>query len=430
MKKILAASSALTLALLTGPAFAAESNADLSNQIRVLQDQLRTMQQQLEALKTANAATQDAVVKAAEQKETEDRTARQKVLEQGGKLVTQNGKTEAIPAPRKKEWWDDTVLSGRAYYDVTNINHKSNGVSQSDNGTSFDIKRLYLGIDHTFDDMFSANITTDFLYDAGSGATQIYLKKAYIQAKFSDYAIARLGSADLPWVPFAEGIYGFRQVELEIADRTKYATSADWGAHLTGKFANGIVEYAIAAVDGAGYKHPFRSKSIDLEGRVSATYEGMTAALGGYTGKLGKNVEGSAPTNHTATRYNALLAYVGHGFHVGAEYFTASDWNNVTTPASEKSNGTSLFAAYEFMPQWSVLSRYDWVKPKRTTTPTLKDNYFNVGINYAPAKIVDFTLMYKREKAVNGTISTANGTIGGSVDGTYDEFGLWGQFRF
>ena len=66
----------------------------------------------------------------------------------------------------------------------------------------------------------------------------------------------------------------------------------------------------------------------------------------------------------------------------------------------------------------------------QTTNPTTEDNYFNVGVQYEPVKIVDFALVYKRDKVDNGTVSTQNGTIGGSINGTYDEFGLWGQFRW
>jgi hypothetical protein len=38
--------------------------------------------------------------------------------------------------------------------------------------------------------------------------------------------------------------------------------------------------------------------------------------------------------------------------------------------------------------------------------------------------------VYKRERANHGFLSTSNGTIGGALDGTYDEIGLFGQFSF
>src|SRR5689334_15190455 len=78
-----------------------------------------------------------------------------------------------------------TTVSGRMYYDVTNISNKANGAKSpaSGNGTNFDIKRFYVGIDHVFNNMFSANVTTDTTYDGGTGNGQVYLKKAYLQAK-------------------------------------------------------------------------------------------------------------------------------------------------------------------------------------------------------------------------------------------------------
>ncbi len=47
--------------------------------------------------------------------------------------------------------------------------------------------------------------TTDFQYVGNDGVTNVYIKKAYVQAKLSDALVFRAGSADLPWVPFVEG---------------------------------------------------------------------------------------------------------------------------------------------------------------------------------------------------------------------------------
>lgn len=332
-------------------------------------------------------------------------------------------------------WWNDTKITGRMYYNITNVSQSRDHVGQAANGTSFDIKRFYLGVDHKFDDVFSANLTTDFTYDSGpASATQLYLKKAYLQAKLSDAAVFRLGAADLPWVPFAEDLYGYRYIENTLIDRTKFGTSADWGVHFSGKLYDGVINYAISAVDGAGYKKPFRSNGIDVEGRVNANIDDFTIGLGGYVGKLGKDVEGVSAT-HTATRFNAIAAYTNDIVRVGVEYFLANNWNNVTTAASDSADGFSLFGSYKFASQWSVFGRYDWTKPSRDVNAPLKDNYFNVGISYSPAKIVDFALVYKRDKADNGFLSTSNGTIGGLAqalgsNGTYDEIGLFGQVRW
>ena len=332
------------------------------------------------------------------------------------------------PAP-KKSWADDTTVSGRMYYDLTDIQQDSNGVKQPAQGFSFDVKRFYVGVDHKFNDMFSGNVTTDFNYVAADGQTQVYIKKAYLQAKISDALVIRAGAADMPWVPFVEDLYGYRYVENVLIDRTKFGTSTDWGVHALGKFDGGLINYAVSVVNGAGYKVLQRSNGMDIEGRVNLNYDGFVLGVGGYTGKLGKEIEGTR-IFHTADRFDVIGAYVDKRFRVGAEYFVATDWTAVTTPIADKAEGFGLFGAYNFTDQIGVFGRYDWVKPNKDTAHSLKDDYFNVGISYSPVKIVDFALVYKRDKAEDGIINTSNGKIGGSKDGTYDEIGLWGQFRY
>ena len=59
------------------------------------------------------------------------------------------------------------------------------------------MKRFYLIVDHTFDDTWSANLTTDFNYISADGETQVFIKKAFLQGKLPDALWGRAGSADL-----------------------------------------------------------------------------------------------------------------------------------------------------------------------------------------------------------------------------------------
>ena len=357
-------------------------------------------------------------------------------------------------------WWDDTKISGRMYFDITNIDNKNSGVGSTSNGTSFDIKRFYLGVDHKFNDTFSANLTTDFTYDSpsattnavdgmgnpatvtvkGSNTTQIYIKKAYLQATLDDAFIVRVGSADLPWVPYAEDQYGYRYVENTIADRTKFGTSADWGVHVLGKFADGLIAYQFSAITGKGYKAPIRTNSPDFEGRVSLNYQGFQLGVGGYSGKLG--VQNGTATMHTAERLDALAAYTGNGFRVGVEYFSASNWTQVTSGTASHATGYSPFASYQFTPEWAVFGRYDYVKPySDVARKDFHNDYYNFGIEYTPVKIVNLSLVYKHDAGNNGSFADSNGTIGGAfasagppavpgTNGAYSEIGLFGQLRW
>jgi gas vesicle protein len=385
----------------------------LSERLLATEQQQQQVQQQAHA---AQAAAQAAQQQAANEVQTIPGVVNSEVA-------------RAVPKP-KPSWADNTSVNGRMYFDLTNIEQKKDGTKVAPSGVGFDVKRFYVGIDHKFNDTWSANVTTDVAYQSAEGLTQVYIKKAYLQAKISDAAIIRLGSADMPWIPFAEDVYGYRFVENTLIDRTKFGASADWGVHLGGKLAGGMVNYAVSVVDGAGYKNPVRTKGMDVEGRVNLNYDGVILALGGYSGKLGKDVEGGAPTFHTATRWDALAAYVQPKFRIGAEYYATNDWNNVTTAVSDKSDGYSLFGSYNFTPEVSAFGRWDYVKPSKSLKTSEKDNYFNIGVNWEPVKIVDLALVYKRDKVDNGLFSTSNGTIGGVNNGTYDEVGLWGQLRW
>jgi len=336
----------------------------------------------------------------------------------------------SAPAVRADE---STTVSGKVYADFTSIDASSDDVDLPSSGIGVDVKRFYVGINHNFDDIWSANVTTDFNYVGNDGETQVYIKKAFLQAKLSDALIGRVGSADLPWVPSAEDQYGFRWVENTLIDRLKFGTSADWGVHGLGKLADGKFSYGLSVVNGAGYKNPTRSNSMDFEGRVSfMPVKGLTIMLGGYTGKLGKDVEGSAtPALHTASRLDALVSYVDGPLRVGAEYFQADNWNNVTAAATDSADGYSVWGSYNFTPMWGFFARFDEAKTSKDVIPDLKDEYYNAGFVAHPRKNVDLAIVYKHEKVDGGGfVNTSNGNIGGLVEGKYDEIGIWGQMAF
>ncbi len=417
-------------------------------------DELRAEVQDLKAWKDSQAATQaqtQADLTAARQAAA-DATARAEHAEQqvNAQIQTIPGevqgevKSQVAKSIVPKGWEGSTSVSGRMYWDVSDINQKSNHVvpaatlGTNSNGVGFDIKRFYVGIDHKFNDMFSANLTTDFNYQSSLGQSAIYIKKAYLQAKFNDAFIVRAGSADLPWVPFMEDLYGNRYIENVMIDRDKFGTSADWGVHALGKFGpNGMFQYAVSVVNGGGYKAvstgpgSTRTHSVDFEGRLSANVQHFTFAVGGYDGKLGKDVQGSL--TRTASRFDATAAYNDGRFRAGVEYFKA--WNYSAVPLSsapDEAEGVSGFASFNINKKVQIFGRYDWVNPRQQTVPTGRDNYFNVGISYEPVKIVDFALVYKRDAIDNLNLSTSNGTIGAGLhqQGTYDEVGLWGQVRW
>ena len=327
-----------------------------------------------------------------------------------------------------------TTIGGRTFIDFTNISQQSNGVDTSASGTGLDVKRAYFIVDHTFDGIWSADLTTDFRYT--SGDTDLYVKKAYIQARINDALVVRAGAEDTPWVPFVENLYGYRYIENTLIDRLKYGTSSDWGLSASGKLDGGLFQYSLSALNGAGYKTPTRSKTVDFEGRIGVVpLAGLTLAAGFYDGHRGQETAAN-PAENTATRWDAAVDYHHGLLNVGAEYFDARKWNQVQLTApqpADQAQGESVWASVDMTAQWAVFARYDTAKPSRTLAAALKDEYFNVGVAFRPRKGLDLALVYKNERVDDGSISTSNGTVGGVnalTGGRYGEVGIWSQLSF
>lgn len=345
-------------------------------------------------------------------------------------------------------WWAHTKIGSTIFYDLTDIDNTNDHHKASINGFSFDIKRFYITVDHQFDDQWSAHLVTDANYQSTLGQTSLFIKKAYVEWKYAPELTVRVGSADTTWIPYDEGIYGYRFVENTLIDRIKFGNSADWGVHVLGSFEDGLIGYQFSAVSGSGYKKPLRSLQPDFEGRVNLNWQGFQAAVGGYIGTEGaSDAFPSANIHHHYERFDALAAYTDNGIRVGIEYFQAMHHAqetavfNGTTIYPENAYGFSPFASWQFCPEWSVFGRYDYVRPEPagagslTLSKHFHNDYFNVGVDYKPIPMLDFALVYKNDHGSQGDFADQNGTIGGDAfapgeGGTYQEVGLFGQIKF
>jgi hypothetical protein len=444
-----------------------KESAELKQEVNDLKAQLAALTARLDAQAAAQQQTQTQAQAAASQAQaaasqaqsaaTTAQAAQTVAQEDASKIETLPNTIEAEAKAKKggwftNGWWDNTRIGATMFADVTNITNRANDIKTPQSGTDYDIKRLYLTVEHSFNAVYSFQATTDFVYDTNTGpgantqtgtkSTQLFIKKAYLQANYIPGFNVRLGAADLPWVPYVESLYGYRYVENVLIDRTKFGTSTDWGVHAYGSFYDNHISYAASVVDGEGYKSPAignanRTDAVDYEGRISASYNHFNAAIGGYTGKLGNDVSG-VQTYQRAERFDALVAYVDGRIRLGGEYFWARYWKDVLQPIEAKTNvsdGYSIFGSYNFTPKVAMFARYDWVKPLADTAPGETDNFYNIGVSYKPIAPLDFALVYKHDSVFNGSFSTADGVIGIPSGakfgrGLYDEFGLFTQVKF
>lgn len=337
------------------------------------------------------------------------------------KLLATVGVAMAVGGPGNSAMAADagsTTIHGQMFTDFTWFDQQRNGQETDLSGYGFDVSRFYFGAEHIFDDTWSVKVTTDFNYVRNDDQNQVYIKKAYVQARFSQAAVFRAGSAAMPWIPFVENSYGYRYIEGVIVDRLGFGNSYDWGLHLGGTTAGGF-SYQTALVNGAGYKNATRDSSMDFAARVSfEPVEGLVLALGGYNGDRGQDTTG-APASHTATRYNALAAYVRPTFRVGAAYFRASNWNNILTLLTDSANGYSLFASVAVATDMSVFARYDHADLSNDLDPSLTDEYYHLGAAFDVRDNIEVAAAYKHEQ--RGGARTILET---------DEIGVWAKVKF
>lgn len=322
----------------------------------------------------------------------------------------------------------NTSLSGKMYFDFTHIDARDSDTGRTEkSGIGLDVKRFYLGVNHSFDDVWSANLTTDFSYASGIGQTSLFVKKAYLQGKFADAAVLRIGSADLPWVPYVEGLYGYRYVENTLIDRLKYGTSADWGLHLSGDVGGKSLNYAVSAINGNGYKNPSRSNHVDTEARIGFTpLPGLVLAVGGYRGYRGQDTA-TVGVQHLAQRGDVMLAYASDAFRLGAEYFTARNWNTVQGARSDTADGYSLWASAPVADRVSVFARYDAASLSRQLDRHAKNTYYNAGVQFDIRKGFQLAAVYKHEqgdKAVDTPVPPHVRQV------RSNEIGVFGQVAF
>lgn len=330
----------------------------------------------------------------------------------------------------------ETTISGLMFTDFTDLSTQKNGANIDPDGYGLDVKRFYLGVSHGFDPVWSAALVTDFnlpkLTVTGkdsTGATvtstgnapetQLFVKKVYLQGRFDGAATARIGAADLPWILYVEGIYGYRFVENTLVDRLKFGTTVDWGVHLLGQNATGSVNYAASLVNGGGFRNPSRSKGMDVEGRIGfMPVDGLVVAAGAYSGKLGQDTD-ATPAQHTASREDLLVAWKASGLTVGGEYFTADDFTTVTSAASDKASGYSLFGSYDLPQGYSVFARYDRAKTSKDLDPSLEDTYYNAGVAWRQSPNIIWALACKSDKLADNASELKT-----------REFGVWAQVKF
>ncbi|MGH8192707.1 MAG: hypothetical protein ACREP2_14845 [Rhodanobacteraceae bacterium] len=210
------------------------------------------------------------------------------------------------------------------------------------------------------------------------------------------------------------GAYGYRYVDKELVTRLKFGGSADWGVHTLGDFGpHDQFQYAVSGITGAGFKEPRIGNSVDVEARLDwLPTRNMVIAVGGYRGKLAQNVDGAVAL-HTARRQNAMVAFANDRWRVGAQYFRADDWRQVTVPQTDRAHGWSTWASVQVTPKAGLFARHDDTATSVVLDPGQRDGYSNLGVEWRLRKQLRTAALYKRERLTDSKrVLTSDREIG------------------
>lgn len=296
------------------------------------------------------------------------------------------------------------------------INASQQEPEHGNDNFNVDLKRLFINVDHQFDQNWSLHATTDINWQRYQDPSDLFVRHLYVQRTINDNMRVRLGNAPTTWIQPIAVLNGYRYLDPGLIPRAAHGSAADWGVHLLGEI--GQFSYAVAAVTGAGFQKPRVGDSPDYEARLSwQPVNGLQFHVGGYRGTLTQDKD-NRPHYHTAQRWNTGVTYVEGPWRVGAEYFYADNWRQINQPESDAANGTSVWGAYQINPQYAVSLRHDRINASRRLAPENQQEYYNAALEWRYSNDLRFSAVIKHidhELPSGRQIS--------------NEFGLWALIR-
>src|SRR5438132_2465092 len=233
----------------------------------------------------------------------------------------------------------------------------------------FSIQRAYINVVGKFSGGLQTRVTGD-LQPNGGGNQMLRLKYAFAAwtPAGSDLTY-KFGLLHTPWLDWEEALWDYRMQGTMALDRNGYATAADFGAGIDGKWKDDLVNGQLTVVNGEGYSGGPGDKRKDAQARLSvrvATTDDNSRVGGlrltGYAG-VGKYTGGG-----DRNRFVGMLSYRSKVFTLAGEVASTKD----TVPAAA-ANVTgrviSAFGVYH-IPKSSaaLIARVDVLDPNTSVS--------------------------------------------------------------
>ena len=240
------------------------------------------------------------------------------------------------------------------------------------NFSSFDIRRLYLGYDYTFNEKFAAELLLSHEGNTdANGNRTLFIKAANLRWKnIYKYADLLAGQMSTPTYSLMEKIWGYRSIEKTIADMRRIGISNDVGIALRGRFDSaGAIGYNLMIGNGTGPKPEndlFKKFYVNFYSKlfhqqlvidINADYERMQ----------------NTPDSKNKSTLKLGLAWQQSNYTIGAEAFTQLQKNYIAAKRNsslsdenldDDATGFSLFAKATIKKdKINLFARYDNYNP-------------------------------------------------------------------
>ena len=275
------------------------------------------------------------------------------------------------------------------------------------NFSSFDLRRVYLGYDYTFNEKFSAELLLahEGNYDAAGNRT-VFIKAANLRWKnIYKYADLVAGQMSTPtYSLMMEKIWGYRSIEKTIADMRRIGVSNDVGIALQGRFDSaGVVGYNVMVGNGAASKPEtdlFKKFYLNLYAKLFKQH--LIIDLNGDYERIQ-----NAPFHKNKSTVKLGVAWQQPQFTIGAEAFSQFQQNFYAvkkTPTAPDENMDAAATGLSFFAKGSIKKdklnyfiRYDSYNPDSkfntgytyaTAYPSSKESFVTAGIDFMPYKSI------------------------------------------
>lgn len=326
---------------------------------------------------------------------------------------------EASRASDLPDWLKRLTVSGTAYL---RYGYELAGSAKDFN--EFNLNRIYLRFDTRLWDKGSVRYTLEGGDLRAEGARQplaVATKHFYLEVRdaLHKHSYLRFGLADLPWVAYEEGLWGYRVQGTVFTDRQGYLSSTDFGVAAGGSFPGSYGSWQVSLVNGETWTGREKGKHKDGHGRLSLYPLGGAGGLGRDLLIAGAatvgTYDGLATSSALDRRRFIVLAGIARPQKVtllGQAVWTRDPadalkgrYPSLAPNAGQLSDGRGvsifgrlnfgLLSAHRGAKKWELIGRYDRLDPDKRIPDNGLDRWI-AGIVYAPNRWVSSLLTFER----------------------------------